>query len=153
MRQLVSAALAVSGLATLLLFDNSSSAGPQSVTLQGDVLVIIGATGYGVNNVLSEHILKTGDPAELLAGLGTFGLIASFIAIPVFEWQALTEAPWTLKSVLLLATYALAMLMFSLGMPVLLHKSGSTVRFFFALFHHACMQRLARNMYEPMYSS
>lgn len=129
-KQVLSAALAVSGLATLLLFDNSSSAGPQSVTLQGDVLVIIGATGYGINNVLSEHILKSGDPTEFLAGLGTFGLLASCITMPLFEWRELAEAPWNPEMFLLLNAYAVAMLLFSLGMPVLLHKSGSTVRFY-----------------------
>lgn len=127
-RQLLSAALAVSGLATLLLFDTGSSADPQSVTLLGDLLVIIGATGYGINNVLSEHILKTGEPAEFLAGLGTFGLAASCIAVPLFEHKELAAAPWTLGMMGLLALYATSMLMFSLGMPVVLHRSGSTVR-------------------------
>jgi Solute carrier family 35 len=128
--QVVSATLAVSGLATLLLFDRGSSASPQDATVQGDLLVIIGATGYGVNNVLSEHVLKTGDPAEFLAGLGTFGLLFSSFTIPLFERGQLAAAPWTGEMLLLLAVYAVAMLMFSLGMPVLLHKSGSTGRLY-----------------------
>jgi drug/metabolite transporter (DMT)-like permease len=127
-RQLFSAALAVSGLATLLLFDNSSSGADQATTVQGDVLAIIGATGYAVNNVLSEHILKQGDPAEFLAGIGVFGLLASTTFVPAFEGHTLATAAWSPTMVLLLVGYAVASLLFSLGMPVLLHKSGSTVR-------------------------
>ena len=124
----------------LLLFDNRSTTGPQpckdsqpctgsqAVTLQGDILVVLGATGYAVNNVLSEHILKSGDPAEFLAGLGTFGLVASCIAMPLFEWKQLEGAPWSVEMFLLLGAYAAAMLVFSLCMPVVLHQRGSAVR-------------------------
>lgn len=108
------------------------------------MLVIIGATGYGVNNVLSEHILKTGDPAEFLAGLGTFGMIASCITLPVFESGELAAAPWTLEMFLLLAAYAVAMLCFSLGMPIVLHRSGSTVRFCPILFAGSCLKHARR---------
>ena len=126
---MLSACLAVAGLAMLLLFDSSATAGSQSVTLQGDVLVVLGATGYAVNNVLSEHILKSGDPAEFLAGIGTFGLAASCITMPLFERKQLSEAPWSAEMILLLAAYAVAMLVFSIGMPLVLHQRGSAVCF------------------------
>lgn len=103
----------------------------------GDALVIAGATGYAANNVLTEHILKTGDPAELLGGMGCFGVIASAVLVPLTEAEALANITWTWPVVILLAAYGAALFLFSLGMPVLLHRSGSTVchPFLFLLIH------------------
>eukprot|EP00892_Ulva_mutabilis_P002967 jgi/Ulvmu1/12671/UM094_0027.1 len=128
-RQLASAALAVSGLAVLLLFDDRSDDGSfgRASTLMGDALVIAGATGYAVNSVLTEHILKTGDASELLGGIGCFGIIASAVLVPIAEYQAIAHVTWSWTLIVLLAAYGAALFLFSLGMPVLLQRSGSTV--------------------------
>lgn len=128
--QIISAGVAVSGLAVLLLFDDSNedSVSGRSSVLVGDALVLAGATGYAINNVLTEHILKTGDAAELLCGMGCFGLAISAVLVPTTESKAISEIEWTWLILILLAVYAVALFMFSLGMPVLLHRSGSTVR-------------------------
>lgn len=129
LRQIASAGVAVSGLLMLLAFDDIDDihASGRTSTLMGDALVLIGASGYAANNVLTEHILKTGDAAELLCGMGSFGIIASAVLVPATESQALSQINWTWPVLLLLAAYGVALFLFSLGMPVLLHRSGSTV--------------------------
>lgn len=93
----------------------------------GDALVLAGASGYALNNVLTEYILKTGDAAELLGGLGCFGIIFSAVIVPISEYQAIAQITWSWKLVFLLIGYGVALFTFSLGMPVLLHRNGSTV--------------------------
>jgi hypothetical protein len=130
-RQLLSAGLAVSGIVTLLLLDDQSDglSGPKKWRIfWGDILVITGATGYAVNNVLSEHLLTTADTNEVLAGLGCFGTLMSLINVPAFERSALAAVHWTAPVAGLLIIYCLALFFFSLGVPVLLKKNGSTVR-------------------------
>lgn len=114
----------------LLVFDNTNETMPsgRASTLMGDALVLIGASGYAANNVLTEYILKTGDAAELLGGMGSFGIVVSAVLVPVTESKALSQITWTWPVLLLLAAYGVALFLFSLGMPILLHRSGSTVR-------------------------
>ncbi|KAK4381904.1 Solute carrier family 35 member F1 [Sesamum angolense] len=55
--------------------DRSSGSNP----IKGDLLVIAGATLYGVSNVSEEYFVKSADRIELMAFLGIFGAIVSAI--------------------------------------------------------------------------
>jgi solute carrier family 35, member F1/2 len=124
------AALAVAGLAVLMLSDRRRSAGRSAGRnpLLGDGLVLIGATGYAMSNVLTEHVLERAKPTELLAGLGGFGFIWSMVNVAVFERHALAQASWGAREVGVIALYTAMLFGFYYGAMLLLQRGGSVVR-------------------------
>jgi drug/metabolite transporter (DMT)-like permease len=129
-RQVAGAALAVSGLAALLLSDRQADnkSPRQSSALLGDALTIAGATGYAVTNVFTEQLLREAASAELLAGLGGFGFLWSILNAAVFEAGSLGRIQWHGNIVSYMAAYAAVLFVFYAGMPFLLQRSGSVVR-------------------------
>ncbi|KAL0392507.1 UNVERIFIED_CONTAM: Solute carrier family 35 member F1 [Sesamum radiatum] len=65
--------------------DNTNSG---SNPIKGDLLVIAGATLYGVSNVSEEYFVKSADRIELMAFLGIFGAIVSAIQMYPFLYTS-----------------------------------------------------------------
>ncbi|XP_073048734.1 uncharacterized protein [Primulina eburnea] len=95
--------------------------------LKGDLLVIAGATLYGVSNVSEEYFVKSADRVELMAFLGTFGAIISAIQISILERDELKSIQWSAGATFPFVGFSLAMFLFYSGVPVLLKISGATM--------------------------
>ncbi|XP_042058279.1 solute carrier family 35 member F1-like [Salvia splendens] len=127
-RKFIGIAICVAGLVTVVFSDvhaadRSRGSGP----LKGDLLVIAGATLYGVSNVSEEFFVKSADRVELMAFLGIFGAIISAIQISLLERHELKSIHWSSGATLPFVGFSLAMFVFYSGVPVLLKMSGSTM--------------------------
>jgi solute carrier family 35 protein F1/2 len=91
--------LCLFGLALLvtsdLLQDRYKDATQGNDIVIGDVLVLLGCICYGISNVGQEHLVKTFDREEFLAGIGVAGSIISGIQVAILERDALAAVPWT----------------------------------------------------------
>ncbi|XP_020548481.1 solute carrier family 35 member F1 isoform X2 [Sesamum indicum] len=95
--------------------------------IKGDLLVIAGATLYGVSNVSEEYFVKSADRIELMAFLGIFGAIVSAIQISILERDELKSIHWSSGATFPFFGFSLAMFVFYSAVPVLLKISGSTM--------------------------
>ncbi|XP_051150058.1 uncharacterized protein LOC127264530 isoform X1 [Andrographis paniculata] len=127
-KKLIGVVICIAGLVTVIFSDvhaadRSSGANP----IKGDILVLAGATLYGVSNVSEEFFVKSADRVELMAFLGLFGGIISACQIAVLERNELASIHWSVGATLPFVGYSLAMFLFYSGVPILLKISGSTM--------------------------
>jgi solute carrier family 35, member F1/2 len=130
-RQVGAAALAVAGLAALLLSDgrDAAAAGRTGISARlGDALVLLGSTGYAGSNVMTEDVLRRADPRELLAGLGGFGFLWSVLNVAVFEARTYGGVAWSAHVVAGMVAYTATLFCFYVGTMLLLQRRGSVVR-------------------------
>uniref|UniRef100_A0ABI7XJS2 Solute carrier family 35 member F1 n=1 Tax=Felis catus TaxID=9685 RepID=A0ABI7XJS2_FELCA len=62
--------------------------------LVGDLLVLGGATLYGISNVWEEYIIRTLSRVEFLGMIGLFGAFFSGIQLAIMEHKELLKVPW-----------------------------------------------------------
>eukprot|EP01026_Neomeris_dumetosa_P041691 TRINITY_DN345_c1_g1_i11.p1 TRINITY_DN345_c1_g1~~TRINITY_DN345_c1_g1_i11.p1 ORF type:complete len:423 (+),score=17.74 TRINITY_DN345_c1_g1_i11:159-1271(+) len=119
--------LCVLGLAFLILMDHhGEGAGPNPIL--GDMLVLIGATVYGICNVTQERLLRESTVQDFLLLVGMFGLVWSGIQVSIFERAALATALQSNASVFfLLAGFAVSLFLFYCLVPFVLKWSGSAI--------------------------
>jgi solute carrier family 35 protein F1/2 len=80
-----------------LLFKSDLEAGkevPGSDMLRGDLFCLLGATLYGVTNVLEEKLATDFEIPEVLGLLGLFGSIVSATQLVVLEREELETLAW-----------------------------------------------------------
>ncbi|KAL1561366.1 solute carrier family 35 member F1-like isoform X1 [Salvia divinorum] len=127
-QKFIGVAICVAGLVTVVFSDvHAADRSSGSRPLKGDLLVIAGATLYGVSNVSEEFFVKSADRVELMAFLGIFGAIMSAIQISLLERHELKSIRWSSGATLPFVGFSLAMFVFYSGVPVLLKMSGSTM--------------------------
>lgn len=69
------------------------------IYLHGDILALVAAFLYGLNDVLAEYFVKNSDRVEYLGMLGFFGFVFSFcIQAPILEGEAVRELVTTFFS-------------------------------------------------------
>ncbi|GER27866.1 hypothetical protein STAS_03602, partial [Striga asiatica] len=126
--KLIGVAICVAGLVTVVFSDvHSADRSSGSNPIKGDLLVIAGATLYGVSNVSEEYFVKSADRVELMAFLGVFGGIISACQIVILERGELKSIHWTAGAALPFVGFSVAMFLFYSGVPILLKISGSTM--------------------------
>ncbi|GFQ06443.1 solute carrier family 35 member f1 [Phtheirospermum japonicum] len=76
--KLIGVVICIAGLVIVVFSDvHSADRSSGSNPIKGDLLVIAGATLYGVSNVSEEYFVNSADRVELMALLGLFGAIIS----------------------------------------------------------------------------
>ncbi|KAL5703365.1 hypothetical protein ACHQM5_028464 [Ranunculus cassubicifolius] len=121
-------AICVVGLVMVVFSDvHRSDRAGGSHPLRGDLIVIAGATLYGVTNVSEEFLVKSADKVEIMAMLGLFGAIISGIQISILERGELRSIHWSAGAILPFTGFAAAMFLFYSTVPILLKLSGSTM--------------------------
>lgn len=126
--KLVGVVICVAGLVMVVFSDvHSGDRSSGSNPIKGDLLVIAGATLYGVSNVSEEYFVKSADRVELMAFLGLFGAIISACQITILERDELKSIHWTAGATFPFVGFSVAMFLFYSGVPVLLKISGSTM--------------------------
>ncbi|KAH6809186.1 solute carrier family 35 protein [Perilla frutescens var. frutescens] len=127
-KKLVGVVICVAGLVMVVFSDvHSADRSSGSNPIKGDLLVIAGATLYGVSNVSEEYFVKNADRVELMAFLGLFGAIISACQICILERDELKSIHWTTGATFPFVGFSVAMFLFYSGVPVLLKISGSTM--------------------------
>ncbi|KAH6778407.1 solute carrier family 35 protein [Perilla frutescens var. hirtella] len=127
-QKLIGVVMCIAGLITVVFSDvHAADRLSGSKPLKGDLLVIAGATLYGVSNVSEEFFVKSADRVELMAFLGIFGAIISACQIIILEREELKSIHWSAGATLPFLGFSLAMFVFYSGVPVLLKMSGSTM--------------------------
>ncbi|EYU32758.1 hypothetical protein ABFS82_14G043100 [Erythranthe guttata] len=127
-KKLLGVVICVAGLVTVVFSDvHSADRSSGTNPLKGDLLIIAGATLYGVSNVSEEFFVKNADRVELMAFLGLFGAIVSVIQISILERNELKNIHWSAGAAFPFFGFSLAMFLFYSGVPVLLKISGATM--------------------------
>lgn len=128
-RQVLACAIAISGLVVLLVLDsNDTNKRAGSRPALGDFLVLLGASGYAVTNVYTEHLLHHVSMTELLAGLGRYGALFALVSCVAAERAALRAVEWSGGVLALLTTYSGVQCGIYVGIPLLIKLRGSAVR-------------------------
>ncbi|RZC47457.1 hypothetical protein C5167_040411 [Papaver somniferum] len=127
-RKFIGVAVCVAGLVLVVFSDvHAADRAGGSHPIKGDLLVIAGATLYGVTNTSEEFLVKNVDRVEVMAMLGLFGAIISAIQIAILERNELKAIHWSAGALLPYSGFAAAMFLFYSTVPILLQISGSTM--------------------------
>ncbi|KAL3635007.1 hypothetical protein CASFOL_022061 [Castilleja foliolosa] len=126
--KLLGVVICIAGLVIVVFSDVHSADRSSGINpIKGDLLVIAGATLYGVTNVSEEYFVNSADRVELMAFLGVFGAIISACQIVILERGELKSIHWTAGAAFPFFGFSVAMFLFYSGVPVLLKMSGSTM--------------------------
>ncbi|XP_037305240.2 solute carrier family 35 member F1 isoform X1 [Pungitius pungitius] len=110
--------------ADILLGRQQGLAGEQK--LFGDLLVVGGATLYGISNVCQEFIVKNLSRVEFLGMMGLFGSFFSGIQLAIMEHKELLKVPWDWQIGLLYICFSAFMFCLYSFMPVVLKRTSAT---------------------------
>uniref|UniRef100_A0AAZ3SE09 Solute carrier family 35 member F1 n=1 Tax=Oncorhynchus tshawytscha TaxID=74940 RepID=A0AAZ3SE09_ONCTS len=94
--------------------------------LLGDLLVLGGATLYGISNVCEEFIVKNLSRVEFLGMMGLFGSFFSGIQLAIMEHKELLRVPWDWQIGLLYIGFSACMFGLYSFMPVVIKRSSAT---------------------------
>ncbi|XP_061610066.1 solute carrier family 35 member F1-like isoform X2 [Phyllopteryx taeniolatus] len=107
-----------------VLLGRQQSLGEQK--LFGDLLVLGGATLYGISNVCEEFIVKNLSRVEFLGMMGLFGSFFSGIQLAIMEHKELLKVPWDWQIGLLYVAFSAFMFSLYSLMPLVMKKTSAT---------------------------
>ncbi|KPP68075.1 hypothetical protein Z043_113271, partial [Scleropages formosus] len=93
--------------------------------LLGDLLVLAGATLYGISNVCEEFIVKNLSRVEFLGMMGLFGSFFSGIQLAIMEHKELLKVPWDWQIGLLYVGFSACMFGLYSFMPVVIRRTSA----------------------------
>ncbi|XP_075718533.1 solute carrier family 35 member F1 [Rhinoderma darwinii] len=99
---------------------------PGDSKLIGDVLVLGGATLYGISSVCQEYIIRNLSRIELLGMIGLFGSFFSGIQLAIMEHKELLKVPWDWQIGLLYVGFTACMFGLYSFLPVVIKKTSAT---------------------------
>ncbi|KAK4046333.1 hypothetical protein OIO90_006591, partial [Microbotryomycetes sp. JL221] len=91
----------------------------------GDILMLVGATGYGLSNALVDRFVRKRPLYEVMGALGFFGCIVNAIQGVVLERDAARNVPWNASTIAVLMAYVLGMVALYTLAPILYRLSSS----------------------------
>ncbi|XP_076852086.1 solute carrier family 35 member F1 [Brachyhypopomus gauderio] len=94
--------------------------------LLGDLLVLAGATLYGISNVCEEFIVKNLSRVEFLGMIGLFGSFFSGIQLAIMEHKELLKVHWDWQIGLLYIGFSACMFGLYSFMPVVIKRTSAT---------------------------
>ncbi|ROL52498.1 Solute carrier family 35 member F1, partial [Anabarilius grahami] len=94
--------------------------------LLGDLLVLAGATLYGISNVCEEFIVKNLSRVEFLGMMGLFGSFFSGIQLAIMEHKELLRVQWDWQIGLLYIGFSACMFGLYSFMPVVIKRTSAT---------------------------
>ncbi|XP_060907342.1 solute carrier family 35 member F1 [Labrus mixtus] len=93
--------------------------------LFGDLLVLGGATLYGISNVCEEFIVKNLSRVEFLGMMGLFGSFFSGIQLAIMEHKELLKVSWDWQIGLLYVGFSAFMFSLYSFMPVVIKRTSA----------------------------
>ncbi|XP_064197318.1 solute carrier family 35 member F1 [Anguilla rostrata] len=94
--------------------------------LLGDLLVLAGATLYGISNVCEEFIVKNLSRVEFLGMMGLFGSFFSGIQLAIMEHKELLKVAWDWPIGFLYIGFSACMFGLYSFMPVVIKRTSAT---------------------------
>ncbi|XP_069747358.1 solute carrier family 35 member F2-like [Narcine bancroftii] len=94
--------------------------------LFGDLLVLGGATLYGISNVSEEFIVKNFSREEFLGMLGLFATLFSGLQLGILEHNDIANINWNWQVVLLFTSFAVCMFGWYSFLPIVIKLSNAT---------------------------
>nr|XP_057947722.1 solute carrier family 35 member F1 isoform X1 [Doryrhamphus excisus] len=94
--------------------------------LFGNLLVLGGATLYGISNVCEEFIVKNMSRVEFLGMMGLFGSFFCGIQLAIMEHKELLKVPWDWQLGLLYVGFSVFMFSLYSFMPLVMKRTSAT---------------------------
>ncbi|RKP12747.1 solute carrier family 35 member SLC35F1/F2/F6, partial [Piptocephalis cylindrospora] len=116
----------LAGVLLLLFSDIGSGDGSAPDPIKGDLFCLLGATLYGISNVLEEKLVRQYAITDVIGGLGMFGMVFNGIQLGALEHEELRNVKWTPPVVGMILGFDLALFLFYSLTPVLFRLAGAT---------------------------
>ncbi|KAJ1963697.1 hypothetical protein IWQ62_003138 [Dispira parvispora] len=99
-------------------------AGPDP--LKGDLFCVLGATLYGISNVIQEFSVHEFPIYEVVAHLGLFGTIINGIQLAILERSEIASTQWSLAVIGYIALFDVSLFIMYSVTPLLIRMSSAT---------------------------
>ncbi|EJU03675.1 DUF914-domain-containing protein [Dacryopinax primogenitus] len=124
--QYVGVLVCIAGLGLLVTSDEITDKDWQSSDMvRGDILMIIGATLYGVSNATEELFVRNRPLYEVVGQMGFWGVIINGCQAAGLEHKLMTEVTWNGPVIGLLFAYTAAMLILYTVAPLLYRMTSA----------------------------
>ncbi|ORY66955.1 solute carrier family 35 member SLC35F1/F2/F6 [Leucosporidium creatinivorum] len=124
--QVLGALICITGLALIVVSDWTTDKNyPANNRVLGDVLMILGATGYGLSNATEERFVRERPLYEVIGQIGFWGTLINATQGAALEHDLYLTAVWSGKTIGLLIAYTCAMLFLYSCAPILFRLSSS----------------------------
>ncbi|KAK4546519.1 hypothetical protein LTR36_001736 [Oleoguttula mirabilis] len=119
--------VACGGLGLLIGSDHITHANsaPGSHTLRGDLFALLGATCYGVSNVLEEYLVSKRPMYEVIGQLGFWGMFINGVQAAIFDKASFRAATWNAKVGGYLAGYTFLLTWFYTAAPIVFRMASA----------------------------
>ncbi|PFH62836.1 hypothetical protein XA68_11617 [Ophiocordyceps unilateralis] len=126
-QQLVGILVCCAGMGLLIATDHlgQRNGGPANDPLRGDLFALLGATLYGLSNVMEEWLVSKDAAHDVLAFLGLFGLVINGVQAAIFDRAALAAAAWSGPVAGWLVGYTLCLSLFYSLAPLVLRMASA----------------------------
>jgi solute carrier family 35 protein F1/2 len=124
--QVIGILICCGGMGILIGSDHlqKSNGGPGVNLLKGDLFALLGASLYGLSNVLEEFLVSKAPVYHFLSFIGLFGACINAVQAAIFDRKSFDEATWNGDVIGWIVGYTLILSLFYTLVPVLL-RSGS----------------------------
>lgn len=125
--QYVGILICCGGLGMLVASDHitGSNGGPAADAVKGDLFALLGATFYGLSNVLEEFLVSKRPMYEVIGQLSFFGMIINGAQAGIFDRGDFAGATWNAKVGGYLTGYTLILTIFYSGAPVVFRMASA----------------------------
>jgi len=125
--QYVAILICVGGLGLMIASDHITGQNQYAASnpLKGDLFCLLGATFYGIDNVLEEFLLSKRPMYEVVGQIGFWGMFINGIQAAIFNRQSLATADWTPKVGGLLVGYTLILTLFYTLAPLVFRMASA----------------------------
>lgn len=125
--QILGILLCCGGMGILLTSDHitGTNGGSPPTMLKGDLFGLVGATFYGLSNVMEEWFVSKRPAYEVLGMLGLFGIINDGTITGIFNHAQLSTAVWSNAIGGYLVGYTLCLLIFYSLAPLILRMASA----------------------------
>lgn len=117
----------VGGMGILLASDHirGTNGGPAPNKLKGDLFALLGATFYGLANLLLEYLVSQRPIYEVLGQLAFWGMLINGIQATIFDRNSIRHANWSPATGGYLTGYTLSLFIFSSLAPILFRMASA----------------------------
>lgn len=124
--QILGVLICVAGLGLLVTSDSRTDKNyPAERKVLGDMLMLIGSTGYGLSNSLEEMFVRKRPLYEVVGQMGLWGTLINALQGAALEHDLYHQINWDGKNIGYLAGYTCAMLFLYTLAPILYRLSSS----------------------------
>ncbi|SCV74960.1 BQ2448_7989 [Microbotryum intermedium] len=124
--QIVAVLICILGLGLLVTSDDITDKNyPANNRVLGDILMLIGATGYGLSNSLEEFFVRQRPLYEVVGQMGFWGSIINAIQGAALEHHLFHASSWSGRNIGYLVGYTCCMLYIYSTAPVLYRLASS----------------------------